>query len=747
MANHRKSGQRYASKNPQDSRGLLNYPRAGVRGWTRWLPSLRLLGVGVLTLFLLGIGLFTVGYLTTGIPSANATATGQTTTVYYDDGKSVIGTFKEEDRKALEINEISPAMQHAAIAAEDRTFYENRGISVKGLSRAVVGVATDNYSGGGSTITQQFVKNYYLTNEQTLTRKVKEMFIAIKIDQEKSKDEILADYLNTIFLGRRSYGVEVAAQNYFGKPASELDVAESALLAAMIQRPNLSDPGEDPKPYEDRFHYVLNGMADLGYISAEEAQNTELPEVKKASSDNQRKGQEGYMLDAVRYELLANGFTDEQIDRGGLQITTTFNKKMMKSAVDAVDRLPELKDGMQVGLTSVDPATGEVKAFYGGKDYFKRMQNASTQDVAQAGSTFKAFALIAGLESGYRLNDSFAGSPRTFRFDGSTWTPKNFGGASYGSVSLLKATQSSINTAYAQLNINIGPDKTMDAAVRAGLPENTVGLEANPANVLGTASPTTLQMASAFATFADQGQHHDPHMVREVIDADGNSAYKGNTDGEQRFEKDIANETTYALQQVVRGGSGSYASNLGRPAAGKTGTSSDNYSAWFVGYTPQLSTAVSIFRADEAGNPIKIGSYGGRGEITGGSFPTQAWTNYMSDALEGEEVLNFPKRPDLPAGQKPENKSGVPRSAPTKAPSQNNQPKESDSKQSEAPTQTKEPDSPATKEPAPKPKETQVPAPKAPATQKPAPKPSPKSNNNGNGSGTKDSSGGLTGTG
>lgn len=647
-----------------ETKSLLNYPRAGHTGLAKWFPSLRLIGLGILTGFVLIIGLFTVGYLSTSIPEPNAAAAGQTSTVYYDDGKTVIGTFKVEDRKSVDIQDISPAMQQAAIAAEDQSFYENRGISVKGLSRAAVGVITDNYAGGGSTITQQYVKNYYLTNERTLTRKLKEMFIAIKIDQEKSKDQIMADYLNTIFLGRKSYGIEVAAHNYFDTSAKKLTVEQSALLAAMIQRPNLADPSENPEKYENRFRYVLNNMAKNGYITEEDAKNAQMPEVKKPRSDNERLGQAGYMMDAVRSELKKQGMSDDQIDRGGMKITSTFNRDMMRDAEDAIDTLPKMNKGMHAGLTSVDPATGEVKAFYGGPKYFERMQNNSTQDTAQAGSTFKPFALVAGLEAGYRLNDTFNGSSVTFPNNGNPWTPKNYGGASYGSVTLLRATQSSINTAYAQLNINVGPDKTRDVAVRAGLPKDTYGLEDNAANVLGTASPTTLQMASAFSTFAAEGVYRSPHFVREAVDPNGEALYKPGTKGERKFDKDIMAETTYALSQVVQGGSGSYAQNLGRPAAGKTGTSSSAYSAWFVGYTPELATAVSLFREDEEGRPQKIGAYGGRGEVTGGSFPVQVWTRYMTDALEGKPESKFPDRPDLPDKEKPKNDSGVSQSVP-----------------------------------------------------------------------------------
>lgn len=702
-----------AAKSSGASR-FLNYPRRNAEGWKRWLPSARLWGVGLLGAVVLAIVGFTVGYALTPIPEPNKEASGQTSVVYYKGGEDVIGTFKDQNRTVLKPDEISPNMAHAAQAAEDKTFYENRGISIKGIFRAAVGIATNDYAGGGSTITQQYVKNYYLTNEFTLTRKVKEMFIAIKLDQELSKDQIMANYLNTIYLGRRAYGVQVASETYFDKDAKDLTVEESAALAAMIQSPGAKDPADDPSRLQDRFDYVIANMVDLGYLSEEEADKVELPKFQKQKSDNERKGQTGYLMDAIRHELKNTvGLSDEQIDRGGLKIQTGIDKKMMDASVKAVEDLPKLKKGMHVGLSSVDPKTGEIRAVYGGKDYFKRMHNASTQDTAQAGSTFKPFTLVAGLENGFHLYDSFTGSPQTFQIPGGgTWTPKNYGGSSYGQVSLLKATQSSINTAYAQLNIDVGPDKTKDVAVRAGLPENTQGLDSNASNVLGTASPTTLQMAGAFSTFAAEGVYRQPHFVIEVKDSDGSETYKADTKGERRFDKNVMAETSYALRQVVEGGSGSYASSLGRPVAGKTGTSNDSKSAWFVGYTPQLATAVSIFRYDENGTPIDIGYWGGRSSITGGSYPVMAWTDYMQDAMKGMDVEKFPKRGKLPDVEKPKNKSGGSRSqpAPPRSSSNNNSGNSSRSQNQQKPKKKKKEE---------KPKETKAPKEEKPKDDKP----------------------------
>ena len=701
-------GQHTAKNIGRNTKNLLNYPRAGVSGWTRFLPSIRVLVVGGLSLVIALCVAFAIGYAATDIPEPNLEATGQTSTIYYSDGKTPIGQYKVEDRKSVEIDEISEPMQKAAIAAEDTSFYENRGISIKGLSRAVVGVATNQYAGGGSTITQQYVKNFYLTNEHSLDRKIKEMFISLKIDQQQSKDEILANYLNTIYLGRRSYGVEVAAQNYFDKPASELNVSESALLAAMIQRPGAADPSDNPEAYEDRFNYVVKNMVDEGFITEEQAAKVEMPEVKKQNKESSLSGQKGYMWDFVRREALRKLDIDEaQLDRGGYNIVTTFDKDRMKAAEKAIKTLPPNQpEGMQAGLVSINPDDGGIEAFYGGKNYLDQAFNASTQSHVQAGSTFKPFALVAGLENGVRLTDSYPGSsPTTLNNDGTPWTVNNFGGSSYGPVSLLKATQSSINTAYAALNVQVGPDKTVDVAERAGLSANctdkemksgdtggcSIGLTPNPSNVLGTPSVKPIDMASAYATFAANGVHHETHSIKKITKgAEDEEVYKAETKGKRVFDKAVGAETSYALQQVVNGGSGSYAQNLGRPAAGKTGTTNENKAAWFSGYTPNLATSVVLYREVD-GKSVSIGAYGGRSEVTGGSFPIQVWTDYMKTALQGEKVEQFPARGELPDKPKPKNTNPAPAPKPEpkpepKAPADNSDGDKD--KETEAPIET-----------------------------------------------------------
>lgn len=713
-------------------KNLLNYPRFGKGPVARWWPSLRLFGLGVLVVLGLGVGGFAFGYATTHVPSPNELADAQTSIVYWDDGKTELGRFAAQRRESVPISQIPQSMRQAVIAAEDRTFYQNRGISPVGIARAAWGQVTGNRSaGGGSTITQQYVKNFYLTSDQTLTRKFREWFIALKIDQQQSKDEILANYLNTIYFGRGVYGVQAASQAYFGKDVRDLDVPQAALLAGMIQSPTATDPATARAHAEERWNYVLDGMVGDGAIPASVRATAQFPQVLPAQQNqNYYAGTNGYLLQAVRTWITQNtSYTTDDLDRGGLRITTSFSARAQAAAVAAVDSLPKPQpQGFHVGLVSIDPATGQVKALYGGADYLQRQRNAATQDIAQAGSTFKPFGLVAALENGVTLDSQFSGTTGT-RVPGFDKPVTNFGGESLGRISLLTATEQSVNTAYAQLNVQIGPEKTRDAAIRAGLPANTVGLDTNPSNILGPSSPRVIDMASAYATFAAQGVHRNPVMVQRIGYADGKTGYTPPDTSQRVFAEPVMAQATYALTQVVQHGTGTGALALRRPAAGKTGTSSDNMSAWFSGYTPQLATSVAMYQVTPDNNAEKLTGFGGVREITGGTFPVRVWTRYMQGALQGMPVEQFPALPRQTA-------SPAPRAtrAPTVAPTT----------QAPAPQPTVQQPQP-TQAPAPQP--TQAPVPVQTPAQPPAPPADGGTSGNGGAGGSGGGAGGQGGTG
>jgi membrane peptidoglycan carboxypeptidase len=384
-------------------------------------------------------------------------------------------------------------------------------------------------------------------------------------------------------------------------------------------------------------------MVTEGWLSPEDRAKQTFPKVVTRKATDSLGGTNGYLLETVRREVEAKtGLTDADIDRGGLKIVSTFDKKMQASAVAAIkDELPTDGDkGVHAGLAAVKPGDGAVVAMYGGPDAVKRPFNDATQAGPQAGSTFKPFALAAALESGISLRSRYDGhSPRTFP---GGYKVSNFGNEQYGYIDLLQATASSVNTVYVQLNDEVGPDKTMEAAIKAGLPKGTAGLEPNLSNVLGTSSPHVVDVADAFATFAAQGEQAPWYTVKSVTTDKGAKLFTAAPKPKRVFSADVMADLTYALQGVVEHGSGAYAGGaLGRPAAGKTGTSQDSRSAWFSGFTPQLAASVGIYREID-GKISSLSGLGGRSNVTGGSFPVRIWTAFMKGALEGAKVEQFP---------------------------------------------------------------------------------------------------------
>ena len=593
-----------------------------------------------------GLTAFAIAYFTTDIPDPKDYVNSQATIIQYANGDE-IGRIGAQNRTIIPLAKIPLDLRHAVLAAEDKNFYSQGAFNPIAILRGAINTALGRGLQGGSTITQQYAKTAFLTADRTIQRKIRELIIAIKLENRLSKDEIFEEYLNTIYFGRGAYGVETGAQVYFGKSVDQLSVAQAAVLASILRSPGYYDPDYregNRERLENRYKYTLNNMVDQGWLEKEEAERLaqKVPAIRPRLTTGQLAGNKGHLVEAVRKELNNLGFPDEQLMVGGLVVRTTLEKDAQTAAETAVFKQApkDAPDNLHIGLISIRPGTGEIVAMYGGKDYLQRQLNDATQAITQAGSTFKPFALIAALEQGISLQTIWNGkSPLIFDdFIGRPYEVSNYGNKSFGNVSLLEASAVSVNTIYVPLGIKVGVDKVIDAARRAGIPEN-VAMFPSPSVVLGVSSPRVIDVANSFATFAANGVRAKPILIKEVLGSNKGVLYQSRIETEQVFDEDVMADLNYALGEVVRSGTAASAlRGFGRPAAGKTGTSQQNASAWFTGYTPQLVTSIAFFRDDATQS---LNGIGGLTSVTGGSFPARIWNAYMKVALKGEPKLEF----------------------------------------------------------------------------------------------------------
>ncbi|RZT14678.1 membrane peptidoglycan carboxypeptidase [Kribbella sp. VKM Ac-2569] len=637
-----------------------------------WLTALLFLGI------IGSVAAFFVVYQTTKIPDPNKEFATNTTTVMYADGRNPLGSFYEQNRRTVPLSQIPKRVQDAVIAAEDRTFWTNPGISPSGMVRAGVNIARGQQLQGGSTITQQYVKVMYLTQERTVSRKLKELFIATKLGRQQDKSKTLEGYLNTIYFGEGAYGIAAAGDAYFQvKDPNLLSVQQAALLATVLNNPTLFDVNDpDPRTKKrivERYHYVLDGMQQMGTITeAQEKQYAnKLPDLSNMKKKSSRyAGPNGFLLDMAKKELAqrlaALGLDEDAITGGGLKVTTTFNYTQQNNMLKAANKQPEKRDNLHVGMATVQPGTGALLAMYGGPDYLKSQLNWATSK-ARPGSGFKPFALAAALKDGKSIYDIFQGdSP--IKIQGQKLG--NEFNRDYGDVTLLKATEQSINTAFYDLvdnQMDDGPDKLVNAAEAAGIPK-TKALETgrhNPSTVLGPDPyASAVDMAEAYATFAADGVYAPLHVIKEVKGPDGKVLWSEKSLDKQKkqaIDQNIARTVNYVLQDVVTKGTGTGAKELDRAVAGKTGTAggvavedraenkacdgckegSATLTSWWTGYTPQLSTAV-VYRAGKSGES-DLDPYSDDKAFFGGNWPLQTWLAFMKPALDGVPDAEFPE--------------------------------------------------------------------------------------------------------
>ena len=607
------------------------------------LPRLGFLAAGYA--FVGGIFLFGFAYFTVSIPDPNAYVNSQATIIQYADSTE-IGRIGSENRTVVTLAEIPVQVRNAVMAAEDRNFYSNRAVSPIGIARAVWNNLRGGSLQGGSTITQQYAKTAFLTPERSIQRKIKELVIAIKLENQFTKDEILENYLNTIYFGRGSYGVQTASQVYFGTTVDKLTTAQAAVLASILRSPGLYDPGfkkENLPRLEKRFTYVIDGMVEAGWLEKEKAAKIKFPIINPRVTSGALAGPKGYVISWVERELNQLGFTDEQLMIGGYIIKTTLVKDAQEAAVAAVNKEAPTKapENLHIGLVAIRPGTGEILAMYGGQDYLKYQFNAATQGITSGGSSFKAFTLVAALEEGIPLTSVWNGdSPKVYDDGiGRPYQVNNYGSESWGNMSLLTATEKSVNTIYVPLGMKAGLEKVVDVARRAGIPDS-VEMIASPSVSLGAASPHVIDLANAYATFAAQGVYAQPFIINEVQGPNKGILYQGRVQAQEVFRKDVMADLTYALSRVTTSGTAAVVgSRVARPTAGKTGTSNDNASAWFNGYTPEVAASVAFYRDDATQS---LNGIGGLTSVTGGSFPARIWAEFVKGYLKKAPVQEFP---------------------------------------------------------------------------------------------------------
>ncbi|MYW63980.1 penicillin-binding protein [Streptomyces sp. SID8379] len=687
-------------------KGFIDYPRANKDGWQRWMPSWRLvtgLCVGFLGSLMAAAG---IAYALVDTPTVADTAKAQNNVYYWADGTQMVATGGETNRQIINYEDIPKSMRYAVMSAENKTFETDKGVDPMGIARAVFNMAKGGETQGGSTITQQYVKNAMLNDQsQTVSRKLKELFVSIKVGRTVNKDTIMAGYLNTAYYGRGAYGIQAAARTYFNENAADLNASQTAFLASVLKGATYYDPAGSPeidpvnatrqkntKRAEERWRWILGEEVKDGHLSAQKRSefiDKGFPKLQGPRSNAQLGGQVGYLVDLAKAYVINNSngkITANALQQGGYEIHTTFKKNKVKQLEDAVKKVrkesikPDQREEdkhVQFGGASVNPKDGAIEAIYGGTDATKHYTNNADVTGAQVGSTFKPFVLAAAFKYGVLDPDQGQDQPDSARtivspkslysgknklkiqnYDGSVWKDKegkewlqtNDGGASYNrpsyQIDLREAMRESVNSAYVQLGMDVGLDKVKESALSAGLLENSFASANYPSFSLGTSDPSAIRMAGAYGTFAASGQQNDPYSVKSV-DHEGDTIYRHAVKPERAFQPNVADNVTDVLKTVVDKGTGTAARLPGRDVAGKTGTTDGNKSAWFVGYTKQLSTAITMYRMDDNENSknrkfLEMYGTGGQKKIHGASFPAQIWHAYMAKAMAGEPNESFP---------------------------------------------------------------------------------------------------------
>lgn len=705
-------------------RRFIDYPRFGKEGWQRWMPSWRQVTAVFIGFVGTLVGIAGIAYAMVDVPNENKIATAQNNVYYWSDGSRMVAAGGAQvNRQNITYAQIPAAMRWAVISAENKTFETDKGVDPQGIARALYNMARGGETQGGSTITQQYVKNSMLDQSQTISRKFKELFISVKVGAKVSKDDIITGYLNTSYFGRGAYGLQAAAQTYYGVDAEQLNPSQCAFLAALLKGPTYFDPightDLDPQATaasntansKARWSWILDQEVKYGHMTAQErAKWTTYPMPQGLKAQTGMTGQISYLVSTANQYVEQHSspkITEQDLALGGYQIYTTFKKADVNALQKAVDtvRKQNIKPGgthkylgddtkdfggsdadtnVQFGAASVVPGDGAIVAIYGGEGYEHGQfnNNADTSGVP-VGSTFKPFVLTAAMmygtnhsngkpitpDSKYNADDELVIKDHNGNVvldkTNSPFKQKNEDSIDRGFIPLRESMEDSINSPFVQLGEDVGLPKVRDTAEKAGLlPSSMESLV--PSFSIGTSTPSPIRMADAYSTFADSGKAVDPYSVTRVEHDGADVAGFTQPKPKQVFPPDVANNVTSVLQDVVKKGTGTAALALKRDAAGKTGTTDSpggTRSAWFVGYTQQLATSVVMFREDPKQHGLlPMAGTGGTTSVHGGALPATIWTDYMKVALNGKPDPGFPKATSIGTAQ---NEPGAPAPKPT----------------------------------------------------------------------------------
>jgi 1A family penicillin-binding protein len=577
------------------------------------------------------------------IDDSTAFSVPQTTKIYSADGVLLANLYLE-NRQVVELDQISSDLLHAVVAVEDERFYEHNGVDFPGIVRALMTNISTGRNEGASTLTQQYIRNTILADERfeiSYRRKAREAKLAMDLEKKYSKDEILAMYINTVYYGEGAYGAEAASLTYFNKHAADLTVAEAALLAGLPQRPGKLSPYTNPEGAVARRQWVLSKMFEQGYITSEQYEAAKVEGLALQRSpelDEQGVYSAPYFVAHVK-KLLQDQYGTSLVFQGGLTVYTTLDTRLQTYAEEAVRGVLDRPEDPDCALVAIDPRNGYIKALVGGRDWTNNKFNFATQARRQPGSSFKVFTLVTALEEGMpptrKLNSA---SPAVIPTGGRPWNVGNAeGGGGRGYITLQQATVGSVNTAFARLIAEIGADKVVRTARRMGIESD---IKPFLSITLGSQEVTPLEMASAFGTLAADGRHYPHTGITKIVDSAGATIFEFAPEGEQVISHSIAYAATSIMKGVISGGTATRA-NIGRPAAGKTGTTQDYRDAWFVGYTPQMVCSVWMGFTPE--RPMR--SVHGR-KVFGGTFPAPIWHDFMIKAMADQPVLDFNPAPD-----------------------------------------------------------------------------------------------------